>query len=193
MPTNPAYDLQLCLIWQSAAAAWFAASIIAGNGITMVCLHSKQVIKNSSTLICRLLALFQRKIRPRIYQESAFLSLPLIVILMVCDELELPYQILLSQTCQGLWYILRDRCRQAMREADPPQRTECLMVLGDWLPDQRACTYCGTIHDVDYQDIPVTPYWDHEIYYKPCPAPEWKWDRCRCMPYSPSHFVTYSW
>ena len=102
-------------------------------------------------------------------QDCLLLNLPVDLIYNILDELQWPEKILLSQTCQLLWYTLHQKYSSAMRRATIYERLEYLTVLGKILPDHRLCTSCRALHLLDYRDLPTMR---PGSFKNPCPVPD---------------------
>lgn len=113
-------------------------------------------------------------------QQSRFLQLPPELLYDIWDELPLPEKIQLSQVCGILWYTFHSRCLSAYRQATSGERLNCLVVLGDKLPDHRFCAYCLALHPINPKDLPSLYGYK---YLKSCPAPEPACNRHNLAPF----------
>ena len=114
---------------------------------------------------------FSSKLLIRNVKQTSNLShVPLDILLLVVDHLTLPERILLSQSCQGLWRVLRIQCSDGFKQASIDEQRRCLAVLGDSLPDHRYCEACHRLHALSLQDLYDVPSATDVQYFGFCPA-----------------------
>lgn len=96
---------------------------------------------------------------PAVEQTSAFLDLPIDILLSICDELPLSAKILLSYTCKAMWYMPRSKCSVQLKSITWEDRFNTLTELGNLLPDKYHCLGCNILHPVNPNDIPNLTNW----------------------------------
>ncbi len=98
-------------------------------------------------------------VRPAVEQTSAFLDLPMDILLCLCDQLPLSAKILLSHTCKAMWYMLRSKCSSQLKALSREDRFITLTELGNLLPDHYHCIKCNILHPVEPDDVPNLTNW----------------------------------
>ena len=107
--------------------------------------------------------------RSKVKQKSLLLDLPLDILYALIDALSLPAQIILSQTCRGLWHQMHNECVSTFYAATPTERLKYQATLGELLPDYRLCFACHALHHIDYNDLPTSGVYNQ---HQPCLALE---------------------
>lgn len=118
--------------------------------------------------LARLLTLIRRT--HFIKRSPKFLDLPPDILLLIFDQLPLHSNIIASQTCKTLRFLLHSKCSSATRKLSDDERLEVLAGLADVLPDHQLCTSCNALHIVDMGDIPS------DLFF-----------RCGCQPSAGRH------
>ena len=102
-------------------------------------------------------------------QTSNLSHIPLEILLLIIDHLSLPERILLSQSCKGLWQVLRIQCSDDFKRASIDEQRDCLAVLGDTVSDYRYCEVCHRLHPLNLHDVPSST---DVQYFGFCLAPD---------------------
>ncbi len=98
-------------------------------------------------------------VTPAVEQTSAFLDLPMDILLCLCDQLPLSAKILLSHTCKAMWYMLHSKCSSQLKALSREDRFNTLTELGNLLPDHYHCIKCNILHPVEPDDVPNLTNW----------------------------------
>ncbi len=108
----------------------------------------------ASQLLPGVSLLWRRRRQKRHSHNAGFLQLPMELLIQIFEQLPLPNQVLLAQSCRALQGIFGGRRGQLSRE----QHLEYLVALARSMPGRWVCEVCVTLHEVVKLDTPHQPW-----------------------------------